>query len=152
METFKDTYADKHSAEDVEVYLTENYNITTIQKEIENPDCTYFFAFTDEIEPVGFMKVNTKKEPAELNGKTGLEIQRIYIKPNHKGKSIGKMLLNKAIQLTKDLNLACVWLCVWEHNLAAIQFYTKLGFVKIGTTTFNFGSTIDTDYYLMLES
>jgi len=97
------------------------------------------------------MKLNIKNEPSELNGKTGLQIDRIYVQSAYKGKSIGKLLLNEAIQLAANLNADCVWLCVWENNLPALKFYEKLGFTKIGTTTFSFGNTTDTDYYMMLE-
>jgi len=150
-ETFKDTYSSDHTTADIAVYLQEHYTTDTIKEEIENPNCYYFFAEPAEGENTGFMKLTVKNEPSELNGKTGLQINRVYVKKEFKGQSIGKTLLNEAITLAGSLNLDCVWLCVWEHNLPALKFYEKLDFIKIGTTTFSFGSTTDTDYYMMLE-
>jgi len=150
-ETFKDTYSNSHTDADIAVYLKDSYAVNTITKEIENPNCYYFFAETAEGEATGFMKLTVKDEPLELKGKTGLQINRVYVKKEFKGQSIGKNLLNEAVTLAKSLNLDCVWLCVWENNLPALKFYEKLGFVKMGTTTFSFGSTTDTDYYMMLS-
>lgn len=149
-ETFKDTYSSDHNAADIDIYLKEHYTRNKIRREIKTPNGDYFFAESNQKTALGFMKLTVKDEPLELTGKTGLQINRIYVKAGYKGQSIGKTLLNEAIKQAKGLNLDCVWLCVWEHNQPALKFYEKLGFVKIGTTTFSFGSTTDTDYYMML--
>jgi putative acetyltransferase len=66
----------------------------------------------DETEkPVGFMGVASSK------------IEMLFIHPDARGKGIGKMLINLAIQ-----ELGATYVDVNEQNPQAIGFYEKLGF------------------------
>ena len=38
-----------------------------------------------------------------------------------------------------------LWLGVWEHNLRALAFYGKCGFVDVGEHVFLFGTESQTD-------
>ena len=39
-----------------------------------------------------------------------------------------------------------LWLGVWEHNLRAIAFYRKCGFVQCGAQPFLLGTDLQTDW------
>jgi ribosomal protein S18 acetylase RimI-like enzyme len=43
-----------------------------------------------------------------------------------------------------------LWLGVWEKNPNAIGFYERLGFKKVGTHAFRFGSEMQTDLLMAL--
>ncbi len=50
----------------------------------------------------------------------------IYVLPEHQGKGIGKILLQKALDFLK--NSKEIWIEVAEYNENAIKFYEKSGF------------------------
>jgi GNAT superfamily N-acetyltransferase len=60
-------------------------------------------------------------------GKPGIYLEDIYVKPELRGKGIGKALLEKIIALAKERNFGRVEWCVLDWNTPAINFYKKLG-------------------------
>lgn len=80
-----------------------------------------------------------------------LEVERVYVRHNYHGKSVGQQLLDYAIQIAKQKNMQSVWLGVWENNHRAINFYKKNGFVPFDTHVFMLGEEAQTDYMMRLD-
>lgn len=59
------------------------------------------------------------------------ELKRMYTKPAHQNKGIGKILLEKALQLAKDCNYTTVKLDTLNYMLPAIHLYKRSGFYEI---------------------
>jgi ribosomal protein S18 acetylase RimI-like enzyme len=53
--------------------------------------------------------------------------------------------------MAKQLGKATLWLGVWEHNEAALAFYSAQGFYKIGEHPFDMAGDIQTDWLLQKE-
>lgn len=68
-------------------------------------------------------------------GKPGIYLEDIYVRPQLRGKGIGKALLRHLIQLAKDKNLGRVEWAVLDWNKPAINFYRKLGAVSMDDWT-----------------
>ncbi|MBM7868650.1 ribosomal protein S18 acetylase RimI-like enzyme [Clostridium pascui] len=79
-----------------------------------------------------------------------LEVQRIYVSQECKGKHIGKLLIQNAIEIAKSNNLNYIWLGVWESNINAIKFYEKQVFKKFDTHIFKLGEDEQTDNLMKL--
>jgi ribosomal protein S18 acetylase RimI-like enzyme len=77
-----------------------------------------------------------------------MEIQRIYVLKEHKGKGIGKRMIEKAAAIGREKSLQYIWLGVWEHNRAAIAFYEKLGFLKFDSHVFVLGEDHQIDHLM----
>ena len=77
-----------------------------------------------------------------------MEIQRIYVLSNFKGKRIGSLLMEKAEEEAKKMNIKRIWLGVWKHNDAALGFYYKKGYKRFSEHIFMFGNDPQTDYLL----
>jgi len=60
-------------------------------------------------------------------GKPGFYLEDLYVKPEMRGKGIGKALLNKIISLAKERNYGRVEWSVLDWNESAIDFYKKIG-------------------------
>lgn len=58
------------------------------------------------------------------------ELKRMYIKPGHQNKGVGKNLLEKALQLSKECNYAVVKLDTLNYMLPAIHLYKQAGFYE----------------------
>jgi len=60
-------------------------------------------------------------------GKPGIYLEDLYVKPEYRGKGIGKALLYKLIEVAKERNCGRVEWVVLDWNKRAIDFYKKLG-------------------------
>lgn len=60
-------------------------------------------------------------------GKPGIYLEDLYVKPEMRGKGIGKMLLDKIISIAKERNYGRVEWSVLDWNESAIDFYKKIG-------------------------
>ena len=60
-------------------------------------------------------------------GKPSLYLEDLFVKPDARGKGIGKSLLLHLVRLAKDRGYGRVEWAVLDWNEPAIQFYKKLG-------------------------
>jgi ribosomal protein S18 acetylase RimI-like enzyme len=147
--TFLETFSSENTKEDMDNYLRENFSYEKIEQEIRN-DYSRFYIVEDNEEVAAYMKLNFDKAQTEAGHDNTLEVQRIYVLQEYKGKYIGKLLMQKAIEIGKRNNLHYIWLGVWENNTNAIKFYEKLGFVKFDTHIFKLGEDEQTDNLMKL--
>ncbi|SDZ84565.1 Ribosomal protein S18 acetylase RimI [Thalassobacillus cyri] len=147
-ETFKETFEDQNSPENMKAYLEEAFNIKQVENELSNPLSTFFFvSFNEEI--AGYVKVNTGDAQSEEMDDDSLEIERIYIINKFQKHGLGKYLFNKVMDIAMDQNKSKIWLGVWEKNKNAISFYKRLGFVQTGTHSFFMGNEEQIDLIMV---
>ena len=60
-------------------------------------------------------------------GRPGIYLEDLYVKPDMRGKGIGKALLDKIISIAKERNYGRVEWSVLDWNEPAIDFYKKIG-------------------------
>lgn len=147
--TFCETFAGENTKEDMESYIKENLSYEKIENEVNNTNSKFYLVFSNN-EIAAYMKVNFDKAQTEEGHNNTLEVQRIYVLKEYKNKSIGKKLMNKAIEVAKKNNLEYIWLGVWEKNINAIRFYEKQGFVKFDTHIFKLGEDEQVDNLMKL--
>lgn len=100
--------------------------------------------------PVGYMVVSLPELSLPDLSDRDLELKRIYIFSRFQGQGLGKRLLQEAIAESRARKAECLLLGVYEHNDAAIGFYTRMGFHKAGTRKFNMGGLECDDYVMEL--
>jgi ribosomal protein S18 acetylase RimI-like enzyme len=151
VETFNETFKDQNSPENMKAYLDKAFNLNQLEQEISNSYSEfYFISYNGEI--AGYLKVNTEEAQTELMGNDSLEIERIYIKSRYQKHGLGKLLLNKAMEVAAERHKRKVWLGVWERNENAIAFYKKMGFVQTGSHSFYMGDEEQRDYIMTKTS
>lgn len=64
-------------------------------------------------------------------GKPGIYLEDLYVKPEMRGKGIGKVLLDKIISIAKERNYGRIEWSVLDWNEPAIDFYKKIGAVSM---------------------
>ena len=147
--TFYETFADQNTEEDMNKYLKENFSYEKMTYEINN-SYSKFYIVENNDDVVAYMKINFDKAQIEEGHNNTIEVQRIYVLEDFKGKRIGKALIQKAIEIGKESKVDYLWLGVWEHNIKAIGFYEKLGFKKIDTHIFKLGDDEQVDHLMKL--
>lgn len=149
IKTFYETFAAENTEEDMNNYLKENFSDEKLSDEIGNSYSKFYIVENNE-EVVAYMKINFDKAQTEEGHNNTIEVQRIYVLEDFKGKRIGKTLIQKAIEIGETNKVDYIWLGVWEHNTKAIAFYEKLGFKKFDTHIFKLGDDEQVDNLMKL--
>lgn len=102
--TFYETFCDENSEEDMENYLKENFSYEQVEREIKK-EGSIFYIVENKDEVLAYMKINFDKAQTEEGYLNTLEIQRIYILQEYKGRKIGKRLIEIAKNIAKKMNL-----------------------------------------------
>lgn len=144
LETFDETFRTMNSQETMDKYLQEAFNKKKLLAELKNKNCHFYFLYAVN-ELAGYLKINDALAQSDVNDSDSIEIERIYIKQEYKGKKLGKKLMNFALQLAIEMKKNYVWLGVWEKNVNAISFYTKMGFYEAGRHSFRMGNELQDD-------
>jgi diamine N-acetyltransferase len=146
--TFRDTFDEFNSTEDMMLYLTETFNKKRIQKEIAELGSVFFMAEIDG-DAIGYARVRTSPIPREIDSERALEIERLYADKKYLGKRVGYLLMSECLNYAKDNGFDTVWLGVWENNARAIAFYQRWGFTRFGEHVFHVGNDPQTDHLMM---
>lgn len=150
IETFVDTFKDQNTEENLNEYLERAYTIEQLTSEI-NQVGTDFYFLKDSGVVVGYLKLNIDDAQSEKDNPLALEVERIYVLPQHKRKGYGSQLLEFAHARAKKLNRTGIWLGVWEYNYNALAFYKKMGYQRVGEHTFIMGDDAQVDYIMLKE-
>ena len=150
IQTFKETFEELNTEEDMQKYLLENLSIEKLKSELENPNSEFYFGENND-EILGYLKLNFKDAQTEKLEENHFEIERIYVLKAFLGQKIGQILFDKALEIGRENNLEYVWLGVWEENHRAIRFYEKNGFEIFGKHDFVLGEDVQTDLLMKLN-
>ncbi|MFT6246430.1 MAG: GNAT superfamily N-acetyltransferase [Salibacteraceae bacterium] len=77
-----------------------------------------------------------------------LRIHKLYMLPERQGKGMGRVLLNKAIDIAFDLDLTSLHLNVNRFN-EAVEFYKHCGFKVIGEEDIDIGKDYLMEDFIM---
>lgn len=146
-QTYYDTFKNSCSASIMNDYLKTAFDDRKLYHELSNNDSHFYFLLIDET-PAGYLKLNEFSAQTDVHDSGALEVERIYLSKDFKGKSLGSVLMNKAISIAKEKKKEYIWLGVWEHNDNALSFYKKNGFYQIGTHAFRMGDEEQTDFIM----
>ena len=148
--TYIDTFDAFNTEENMQAYLTEAYNEEKLATELAHPTSTFYFLYDDQ-QVVGYLKLNWDDAQTETIADNALEIERLYIHPEHKRKGFGRYLMTQALTIASEKNKSSVWLGVWEHNEPAKAFYQTMGFTRQGEHIFVMGDDKQTDYIMIKD-
>lgn len=98
-----------------------NYNI--LKSELESENSKYIVAIEDSA-VLGFAGILILPDSTEITN--------IVVRKDKRKKGIGKLLLDKLILITKNINKESISLEVNEKNEAAIKLYENAEFKKVG--------------------
>lgn len=127
------------SQEQIDFMLDKFYSTEKIKSEIE--EGVIWEMLMDDEKPIGYLvcKIESNK----------LYISKIYLKAETRGKGLGKLLLNRAIELAKQNDKNSIYLNVNKYNTDSIAFYERVGFVKIDEGVFDIGNGYVMDDFIL---
>ena len=141
---FRQTYEDELPADQLELYLSEDFNESRQRDELLDPDVVTLLVERDG-ELVGFAQLRRRPLPSEMQAPADCELWRIYLDRSCHGSGIGRSLLDEVGSVARSVAERGVWLAVWERNARAIAFYEKHGFEVVGRQPFHVGAVVHED-------
>lgn len=135
------------SKEELFEYLEYSYDPVKLTKSIRKENNVYLLACSDGA-AVGFAKVKKHSLNEQIESGAQMELQKIYLLPEHHGRGIGTALLKEVKNLAREIYPDYIWLDTHISNENAIHLYEKNGFKKMGNYFFTIG-TQTFEYYVM---
>ncbi|MFS4492826.1 GNAT family N-acetyltransferase [Maribacter sp. 2308TA10-17] len=148
--TFVNAFEKDNNPEDFETYIDAAFDKSTIKEQLVNPNSSFYFAIKDEA-LAGYFKLNAGDAQTDIKSEEAIELERIYVLQEFQGKQIGKMMLQKAIEIAGEKHKRYIWLGVWEENTDAIRFYQRHNFTKFATHPYFIGKDKQTDWLMRFE-
>jgi ribosomal protein S18 acetylase RimI-like enzyme len=108
---------------------TSDTNYYEIEKMINAQDVELLVAELDN-ELVGSGYARIEKAKSYLQHELHAYLGFMYVKPEHRGKGINKMIIDELAKWAASKNITELRLDVYHPNESAIKAYEKFGFVK----------------------
>lgn len=151
-ETFRETFEDTNTPDDMARYLAESFFPEQQAAEIADPQSVMLVAEhrddTGVAHLVGYAHIVDGDVPDDVTGPLPLELKRLYILRAWHGRGVAQALMNQYLEIARGRGARTLWLGVWEHNARAVAFYTKYGFVRVGQHDFVLGTDVQTDWLM----
>jgi len=143
LKTFADTFAPHNTAADMESYTSVAFTEAKQRQEIETAGS---ITLLGEENGGAIAYAQIRSTPDAPHG--DVEIARFYVDQPHHGRGIAQMLMDEVELHARALGGTRLWLGVWEHNLRAIAFYRKRGFIQRAAQPFLLGTDLQTDWVM----
>lgn len=113
--------------ENLKIYLHQFLNTKTSLLLIDNSK----IAAAILCSPLKTVENLTKKILDQPFFEKSLYIAELMVREDSRGKGLGKVLINKAINVAKNEKYTDIYIRVWDENEPALQLYKKAGFIEV---------------------
>lgn len=139
--TWPETFKEILSSDQIKYMLDWMYNLQTLEKQCKEGQ--HFYVAEENGQALGFIGIEFDHPD------TGYaKIHKIYILPDAQGLGIGKLLIQKAIEIAKEKRADHLILNVNRFN-KAVSFYRHLGFSVIKEEDIDIGEGYLMEDYVM---
>jgi GNAT superfamily N-acetyltransferase len=146
--TFVDTFGADTSPEDLQAHCAASYGVAQQTAELTSADTITLLA-DDGGRLVGYAQVRPHEPPPCVTVGDVIELHRFYVDAPAHGTGVAQRLMSAVQDAARAAGARHLWLGVWEHNPRAIRFYTKCGFVDVGSHDFVLGTDRQTDRVML---
>ena len=142
--TFAETFADDTSAADMRAHVSHTYGVVQQTAELTSPAVLTLLVEADG-RLVGYAQMRRGPAPPCVQPADAIELHRFYVDTPAHGTGVAQRLMAAVYEAAWTKGAGHLWLGVWERNMRAIRFYTKSGFVDMGSHDFVLGTDRQTD-------
>lgn len=147
--TFLESYAGILPAADILVHCAAQHAPQIYAQWLGDPrSCCWLACARDGGAPVGYLVLGPSGVPVNDPQPTDLEIKRIYLLHRFQRGGIGRQLMDIAADFGRKAGCRRLLLGVYSKNFAALAFYSRLGFERVGDRTFHVGNSDYFDFLL----
>ncbi|PCJ87009.1 MAG: hypothetical protein COA57_05380 [Flavobacteriales bacterium] len=141
-QTYTEAYGYVHQPKVLQFYLNQSFNNEIITTSLKDEKHQFLIAKVDG-EMVGYAHLFIENKVGHL--------ERIYILRSWIGKGIGKILLQKIIQVAANKSCSSIQLSVWTEDERAIEFYKRAEF-EITSTKIRSYNNEKYNHFIMKKS
>lgn len=134
-------YGEILSKAQLEYMIDKFYNETALRELIQKGH-VFYLAQDDKDNYVGFVSYEINSEPNKT------KIHKIYVLSETQGTGLGRQFFELVKEKAIENNQKVIFLNVNKYN-NAINFYTKLGFIKVKDEVIDIGNGYVMDDYVM---
>jgi diamine N-acetyltransferase len=143
--TFLSTFAFDHPGQGLIDHLNTQHSARYYADKLARDDVDIVIGETPLGAPVSYLMLCPPEHP-EFQQDGDLELKRIYLLGPWQGSGHGRALMQQACDIGRARGARRLLLAVYESNPAAIDFYERAGFEKVGETTFMVGDAAFRDF------
>ncbi len=141
--------------EDIAAHLANTLSETSFRSYLSDPAVTVLVIDADgELRGYSLLVARPTGDPevaAVLSESPSTELSKCYVHPDHHGLGAAAELMHASIGAAAAAGARGLWLGVNSQNARAIRFYGKSGFRKVGTKSFQLGTTVEHDFVMELR-
>jgi ribosomal protein S18 acetylase RimI-like enzyme len=150
--TFLESYAHLLPVTDIIGHVARQHAASVYERWLADAACRCWLAeHLPGRAPVGYAVVTPPDLPLPDIGDGDLEIRRIYLLHRFQRNGLGRSLMDAVLSHGRAVAARRVLLGVYSRNEAALAFYQRLGFARVGTRQFRVGANDYFDYILSLD-
>lgn len=124
----------------VDYMLSKFQSFSAVKGDIE-AGVNYYMVLLDN-DPAGYFSIQFRQDGSTF-------LSKCYVLHNYQGRGVGKSIIQKVMEITKEKHKSVIALQVNKNNLNSIAFYEKCGFNKIKGLTVDIGEDFVMDDYWM---
>jgi diamine N-acetyltransferase len=150
--SFLDTFAGILSGKDILGHCVRQHSSQKYAGWLQDMDSAVWIA---EVEPgqapVGYLVLTKADLPLADISPDDAEVKRVYLLSRFRGAGLGRRLMQEAESYARSHGMRRLLLGVYSGNNAAISFYERLGYKRVGERSFTVGDNIYDDFILALS-
>ncbi len=138
--TFLESYTGFLAADDILTHCAAEHNAAVYARYLAAPQARVYVAAAEPGDaPVGYAVACPLEFALPDATPADYELRRIYVLHRYQHRGAGQALLEQVIAAARELGYSRLLLGVNVGNAAAIRFYTRHGFVRVGERRFQAG-------------
>ncbi|MDZ4675336.1 MAG: GNAT family N-acetyltransferase [Gemmatimonadota bacterium] len=147
---FAQAYGPTHPDPELGEYLARAFRPELVAQAMAERDSAVLLVEELEGGPVGYAQLlpGAALPVPPWSSQVGCEIQRFYLDRQWQGRGVAQELMARSLRHAATAGSELVWLQVWQEAHWAVRFYQRAGFVAVGTTPFEWGSRVETDWLM----
>lgn len=147
-DTFVETFGRSYRPKDLQSFLAEYRSEAKYRKLIGSPRCGVWVASLGAATLIAYVVVGPCKLPVTNLEESAGEVQELYVRAGHHGRSLGSRLLACGLDWLVAQRFAPLYVGVWSQNYGAQRLYERFGFTRVGEYDFPVGDHFDHEFIL----
>ena len=147
--TFLESYAGLLPVTDILAHSAHQHAASLYERWLQDPAYACWLAEAEEgAAPVGYLLLSPVDLPLAAVDARDREVKRIYLLHRFQGGGLGRRLMAAAEDHARGHGIARLLLGVYSRNEAALAFYARMGWERVGERRFRVGDGEYFDYVL----
>lgn len=140
----------------ITAFVEQELSADALAAHLADPDADLLIARDPDLRAVGYALSLHRPAPAGIarligTGDPVTYLSKLYVRAGTHGGGTGRALFERLRERARERGSRLVWLGTNQQNVQAQRFYTRVGFERAGTRTFEVGGLPQEDFIYVLR-